>query len=246
MSSDAFRSYAGKVDAYVAGRPDYPAEMLVELPDVDFAIDVGAGTGKSTELLALKARRVLAVEPVARMAERIPLDRLPNVEVAIAGAEAIPAPDESAGLILCATAFHWFDYPPATAEFFRLLAPGGTLALVWNVRDGRVPWVAKFGAVLDDYADDAPRRASGAWRRIFDDDRFVHTGSFSYPFAQLSAPSGIVDRGLSTSYIAALPDAEQDAVRRRIQRIIDEEPALAGRETVAFPYVTQLYRFRRR
>jgi len=246
MSSDAFHSYAGKVDSYVAGRPDYPAEMLAELPDVDFAIDVGAGTGISTEFLSLKARRVLAVEPVARMAERIPVDRLPNVEVAIASAEAIPAPDGSAGLILSATAFHWFDYARATAEFVRVLAPGGILALMWNVRDASVPWVAKFGDVLDDYAGDAPRQATGTWRRIFDDARFAHVASHSYPYVQPTTAGGIVDRAVSTSYIAALTGAELDTVRQRIQRIIDDEPTLAGRDAVAFPYVTQLYLFRKR
>ena len=91
MSSNAFQSYAEKVDAFVAGRPGYPAALLAELPTAEFAIDLGAGTGIFTEFLALKAKRVLALEPVAAMAQRIPVDRVPNVEVAIGGAEAIPA-----------------------------------------------------------------------------------------------------------------------------------------------------------
>jgi hypothetical protein len=33
LSTAAYRSYARKVDAYVAGRPEYPAAMLEELPD---------------------------------------------------------------------------------------------------------------------------------------------------------------------------------------------------------------------
>src|SRR5689334_8214158 len=142
MSGQAFQSYAGKVDAYVAGRPEYPAAMLRELPDVALAIDVGAGTGLSTAFIASKAERVLAIEPIVRMARRIPGERLAKVGVVIAKAEAIPAPDGAAGLIYCGTAFHWFDYAAATVEFARLLAPGGALALVWNVRDSRVPWVA--------------------------------------------------------------------------------------------------------
>jgi hypothetical protein len=58
MSEEAYRSYASRVDAYVAGRPEYPIAMLEELPDVAFAVDVGAGTGISTELLSLKAERM--------------------------------------------------------------------------------------------------------------------------------------------------------------------------------------------
>jgi hypothetical protein len=52
MSSNAFQSYAEKVDAYVSGRPEYPAALLAELPTAEFAIDLGAGTGIFTEFLA--------------------------------------------------------------------------------------------------------------------------------------------------------------------------------------------------
>jgi SAM-dependent methyltransferase len=246
VSGTAFQSYASKVDAYITGRPGYPAAMLSELPDVAFAIDVGAGTGISTEFLSLKAQKVLAVEPVERMAKRIPVDRLTNVEVAIASAETIPAPDGSAGLIMCATAFHWFDYTLATAEFFRLLTPDGVLALVWNVRDCRVSWVAKFDAVMDSYAGDTPRQSAGKWRQIFDDGRFERVASRTYSFVKPTSRTGIVDRALSTSFIAALSASDQEIVRQRIQNIIDSEPSLAGLTQFTFPYVTELYLFRKR
>lgn len=246
MSETAFQSYASKVDAYVAGRPEYPAALLAELPDVEFAIDVGAGTGISTEFVSLKARKVLAVEPVESMAKRIPVERLGNVDVAIAGAEAIPAVDGKAGLVTCATAFHWFDYEMATAEFLRVLAPGGSLALIWNVRDSRVPWVAKFDAVMDSYAGDTPRQSTGKWRRIFGDHRFQHMTSQIYSYTKAMPTSGIVDRALSTSFIAALTVANQEVVRQQIQRIIDEEPSLGDQGQAIFPYVTELYLFRKR
>ena len=240
----AVQSYGDKVEAYLAGRPEYPAEMLRELPQVALAIDVGAGTGLSTAFIAPKAQKVLAVEPIARMARRIPRDRLTNVGVVVARAEAIPAADGAAGLIFCGTAFHWFDYAAAMAEFARLLEPGGALALAWNVRDRSVPWVARFDAVMDDYAGDTPRQSTGRWRRIFEDARFAPVSSRTYPYVQPMAPSGIVNRALSTSFIAALPAAEQDAVRRRIQAIIDSEPVLAGRSQASFPYMSELHLFR--
>ena len=67
--------------------------------------------------------------------------------------------------------------------------------------------------------------------------------SKSYAFTQPMPVSGIVDRALSTSFIAVLPREEQDVVRSKITRIVEGEPALRGRDVVAFPYVTELYVF---
>jgi hypothetical protein len=55
--------------------------------------------------------------------------------------------------------------------------------------------------------------------------------------------SGIIDRALSTSFIAALPEEEQKIVRAKVEDIIESEPSLAGQDAIAFPYVTKLYLF---
>jgi hypothetical protein len=46
---------------------------------------------------------------------------------------------------------------------------------------------------------------------------------------------------LSTSFIAALPAADREDVATQVRQLIDDEPALSGRETVAVPYRTMAY-----
>ena len=241
--TSATAGYACKVAEYVAGRPTYPAELLSDLPLADAIMDLGAGTGKFTELLALTGKRIVAVEPLEEMAARIRLNRLPGVEVLIGTAEAIPMPDRSVGLICCATAFHWFDYHKATTEIIRVLHRGGALALIWNVRDARVAWVAELTKLFDSYAGDTPRHSTGKWRLIFGDRRLRHLATRRYPHAQSMPARGIVDRVLSTSFIAVLPADEQQVVRARVAHLIDNDPLLAGKETIQFPYVTELHLF---
>jgi SAM-dependent methyltransferase len=241
--TSATAGYAHKVAEYVAGRPTYPVELLSDLPLADAIMDLGAGTGKFTELLALTGKRIVAVEPLDEMAARIRLNRLPGVEVLTGRAEAIPMPDRSVGLVCCATAFHWFDYRQATAEIIRVLHLGGALALIWNVRDVRVAWVAELSKLFDSYAGDTPRHSAGRWRLVFDDHRFRHVASHHYPHAQSMPARGIVDRVLSTSFIAVLPADEQQVVRTKVAHLIGNTPSLAGKDAVQFPYVTELHLF---
>ena len=77
-------------------------------------------------------------------------------------ATAIPLADQSVDAVVCAQAFHWFAAAEALREIHRVLRPGGTLGLVWNMRDARVPWVARLDAIVNRHEGDTPRYYTGA------------------------------------------------------------------------------------
>lgn len=253
IHDSASDGYAQGAGAYVRGRPDYPPETTQWLREVvglapgRRVVDLGAGTGKFIPRLAVTGATVIAVEPVAAM--RTELSRLhPDVDVHDGSADAMPLADASVDAVVCAQAFHWFATTAALAEIRRVLVPGGVLALVWNVRDTRVPWVAALTAMTDVHEGDTPRHASGAWRRVFPADGFEALGEQTVRHDHVGpADQVIVQRTLSTSFIAALPDAQRADVERQVRALIAATPALAdaGEGDIAFPYRTQMLAFRK-
>ena len=233
-------------DAYVRGRPGYPAAAVARLvaetgiaPGRD-VLELGAGTGAFTRELVATDARVLALEPVAGMRERL-VQTVPQAEVVAGQAERIGLPAASVDAVVVAQAFHWFDGERALREIARVLRPGGRLGLIWNARDESVAWVAALGVILDEHADDSPRHGSGAWRAAFETTSdFGALQSVSFPHVHRQTPEGVLDRVGSVSYIAALPADAHAAVRRQVAALLASHEQTRGLDQLDFPYRTDV------
>lgn len=240
--------FTKEAQTYLRGRPDYPAGILPWLGDAmglvagKAALDLGAGTGKFTKLLAQTGAQVTAVEPVVAMRAQF-AQTLPSLRLLAGSAEAIPLETASVDAVLCAQAFHWFASVAALTEIRRVLRPGGKLGLVWNVRDESVDWVAAITQIVTPYEGDAPRFYKGDWRKPF--AKGAHFGAMTQTTFDYRhdgpAQQVILDRFMSVSFIAALPAPEQVKIAARLRALIDSHPALQGRETIGFPYQTEAY-----
>ncbi len=128
--------FSDRVDDYVRYRPTYPSvavdHVLEGVATREPVIDVGAGTGIWTALLAARGLRVIALEPNEAMRAAAP--ELSRVSWQAGTAEATGLGDVSTRLITVAQAFHWFRTGDAVREFARVLKPAGRLALIWNRR----------------------------------------------------------------------------------------------------------------
>jgi SAM-dependent methyltransferase len=169
--------------------------------------------------------------------------RLPRLPTAAATAERLPFRDESLDAITVAQAFHWFDARAALAEFHRVLRPGGRLALVWNARDRSVPWVDEVWSIMDRVEKRAPWRAHDEWR----DSAFVDTPWFgplheaTFHHEQMLSPTDVVERVRSVSHVAVLPPDQRESVLDEVRALLRDDPATAGRETLALPYRVDAY-----
>ncbi|MEX2574718.1 MAG: class I SAM-dependent methyltransferase, partial [Balneolaceae bacterium] len=91
------------------------------------AVDVGAGTGIATRLLADQGAETIGVEPNASMIRAA--SPHPNMSFIQSDAESIPLEDDYADVVTSFHAFHWFDFKISLGEFNRILKPAGQLAL---------------------------------------------------------------------------------------------------------------------
>ena len=229
---------------YERGRPGFPDPAVKFLDDRlslgpgRTLLELGAGTGKLTRLLAPAGARILAVEPLAAMREAL-RHNLPDVEVLDAVAEDLPLAEGTADAAVAAQAFHWFDGERTLSELARVLQPGAPIALVWNVRDESVPWIRELTQLIEPYRGDAPSHRSLRWKAAFDaSDTFPAPELTSFPYVHDTTREGTVARVSSISFIATLAPDERERVAAAVRRLV---PA----EQVAFAYRTDVWISRR-
>jgi SAM-dependent methyltransferase len=228
----AATGFARAAAEYERGRPDYPPALLAPLnlsPDL-VVLDLAAGTGKLTRLLATTGATVIAVEPVAEMRAALPS----SVRVLAGTAEQIPVDSGTVDLVTVAQAFHWFDGDAALAEIHRVLRPDGRLALVWNRRIEDVPENDAIEAILAPYRAEVPTHRHDQWRPAFERTTlFGPLEEHVFPNKQVLDADGMADRVGSISFVASLPDDER-------AKVLAAARALAADGPVTVPYRTEV------
>lgn len=236
----SFESIGADYDRYRPGFPDRAAEIILPRA-VRTVLDLGAGTGKFTELLTRRAERVVAVEPSEPMLEVL-REKLPMVDAMLGSAERIPVADGSIDAVTVAQAFHWFDRDPACREIARVLAPGGVLGLLWNHSDPACAWdrachriahpaVGESDATTASAADELPgfefvRHETVRWRE------------------QLSRTT-YVRRWATVSSFLVADDATRAEMLDAVEAVLDASDETRDREELDLPQVTEVFVYRR-
>ena len=216
MSDPLAQVFGRAAEDYERGRPDWPAEALdlvtdeLGLEPSGAVVDLAAGTGKLTRILAQRFARVVAVEPDDTMRALIS-----GAEALAGTAEEIPLPDASADAVFCGEAFHWFDGAATLREIARVLRPSGGLALMWNRWDfePELPTAlyARLGAIYERAGrPGGPRYESGEWRKAFTGSQFdpLQERSLSRVVEEVDRDR-VVSLWLSVSSVASLPEPER-------------------------------------
>ncbi|MCU1530421.1 MAG: hypothetical protein JWP75_4184 [Frondihabitans sp.] len=232
---DQATSFGSVAEVYDRGRPGYPAEAIDWLlPEgAQHVVDLGAGTGKLTRLLLERVDRVTAVEPSEGMRKQL-IRAVPTAQILPGSAERLPLDGESFDAVLAAQAWHWVDPARAVPEVARVLKPGGTLGLIWNMRDESVPWIRELSAIMgvesDSYRESESPRVGPPFGEVERRD---------FPWSNPVTPDDVVAMVASRSYVITLPAADREALYDRVRELLTTHPDLAGRSTIDVPYVAR-------
>jgi len=223
-------------------RPGYPAEALDWLiaeavAPVHEVLDVGAGTGKFTQLLVDRGWAVSAVDPSADMLGQLTRN-LPTVRTLVGPAEAIDLATHSKDLVTVAQAWHWLDPLAASTEISRVLRPGGLLGLVWNQLDVSVPWVHRLARIM--HAGDVHKPD---FRPVVGPE-FIGLEAHESRWAQDLTPEDLLELVKSRSYYLKASETIRVKVLGNLTWYLYEHLGHHAGETLQLPYFTQTWRAR--
>lgn len=239
------RSYRSGGEHYDRIRPGYPEDAvrwLFDVPELSgrarssvAVADVGAGTGKYTRELAAAGFAVHAVDPSEDMLGLLQR-QLPSVPASTGTAEATGLPGASFDAVTVAQAWHWCDPHASTAEFDRILVPGGFVGLVWNQLDVSVPWVHRFARII--HAGDVLR--PGFRPEI--GHRFRLQESHVSAWTQQMTPADLTELAKSRSYFLSASESVRAKVLSNLEWYLGEHLGHGAGDVLDLPYLTLSWR----
>jgi len=233
-------SFDRAAEAYERGRPEYPAAAVDWLlpAEAKTVLDLGAGTGKLTRALTARGLEVFAVDPSPKMLDQLRA-AVPEAVVHQGSAEDIPLAAASVDAILVAQAWHWVDQDAALPSVARVLRPGGTLGLVWNIRDERTPWVKRLTEVMHQAEGEAFIESGEIRQGPFGE---IETASFEW--SRDFTRDELFDLVNSRSYVITASPEERARIHAGVGELLDSDPDIGGQTSWTMPYVTRCFRMR--
>ena len=240
--------FVGEGGAYGSVRPAYPDEAVAALVDAARrargadasgqggplrAADIGAGTGKMSELLARAGLLVDAVEPSEAM--RAQASSIEGVTWHDGVAEQTVLPNDLYDIVVFAQSWHWVDSERAGLEVERILAPGGALGIVWNQMDVSIPWVHRLTRIMrsgDVHRPDKPPTPGGG---------FAPMTLTQVAWEDRMTPEQILTLGTTRSSYIRSSEAGRARMQTNLRWYLYEHLGYAPGETVTIPYTTLVW-----
>jgi SAM-dependent methyltransferase len=245
--SRSFGAVAGEYDRLRSGPSDESLDWLLPADATD-VLEIGAGTGILTRLLAARVEHVTAVEPDERMRAVLSNSGV-RADIRAGHGEELPVDSSSYDVVIAASAWHWVEEARAVPEAARVLRAGGRLALTWNGVDRSIDWMRSLWAGGIDLSPDEKaaidrRRRS---RHVVDLEAggpspFLAPESRLFRWTRRMARGDVIDMAATYSAVITM---DEDARRRHLESMrqyLEAQPALAGQEFIDVPMRSYCWR----
>lgn len=247
-SSLEVNPFVGEGGAYNSVRPAYPDEAVAALIEAAQrtrgadalgqggplrAADIGAGTGKMSELLARGGLLVDAVEPSEAM--RAQASSIEGVTWHGGVAEETGLPNDMYDIVVFAQSWHWMDPERAGLEAARILAPGGALAIVWNQMAVSIPWVHRLTRIMrsgDVHRPDNPPTPGGG---------FAPMTLTQVAWEDRMTPEQILTLGTTRSSYIRSSEEGRARMQENLRWYLYDHRGYAPGEQVVIPYATLVW-----
>ncbi len=249
--SRSFGQVADEYDRLRSGPSSEALDWLIPAGATD-VLEIGAGTGILTRLLAERVAHVTAVEPDERMRAVLAAGEA-GVEVLAGTAEEIPVAASSVDVVIAQSAWHWVDEERAVPEVARVLRPHGRLSLVWSGPDRSVDWMRSLwaGGIIfspEERVDEDSRRR----RRhlvnvdVGGDSPFLEPETALFRWTRPMAKADLV--GLAATYSRVITMEEEARTRHldAMTRFLDSREAFAGLDVIDVPMRSYCWRATKR
>lgn len=134
MKNGAERFY-GFAQIYDEGRPRLPEKAIEILKtykkdDIKMIVDIGCGTGNSTEVCSKYANRVIGIDPSEDMLTKAKEKEYNNIFFQKGLGNDTGLESDCADIVICSQAFHWMEPESTIKEVCRILKKGGIFAVI--------------------------------------------------------------------------------------------------------------------
>ncbi len=126
---------AAYVNLYDTFRPSPPLEIIhqtlnyANISHADTLVDLGCGTGISTEIWSRFSKKAIGIEPSEEMIALANKKQSDNCSYLVGYAHAIPLPSASVDIVTCSQSFHWMEPQSTLNEIDRILKNNGVLVI---------------------------------------------------------------------------------------------------------------------
>ncbi|MGM1048824.1 MAG: class I SAM-dependent methyltransferase [Bacillota bacterium] len=240
-------------DYYDKFRPSYPLDVVEKIiqetgiNQTSQLLEIGAGSGKATELFAAQDLNICCIEPGPDLVERGTKKFANNRRVGFITArfEEYDLPQQQYDVIYSTQAFHWIPQPIGYEKCAFALKDKGYLALMWNMYityenklDQELLEISnRYGGFTDFLSSDGCEKRIASICSAIENSRLFHSPHvYRFPWSQEYTADEYFGFVLTSNSFVQRSDEEKQRAYQDITVLANKHGRVINR-----PYICALY-----